>query len=574
MKKLIFFVTVLHLLQSSNPLLNIVYAQSSAFSPVRAHHGMVASSDAIASKVGVEILKQGGNAVDAAVAVALALAVTWPNAGNLGGGGFMLIRKADGTATVIDYRETAPRAANKNIFLDDKGNIIQNASTVGYQSVGVPGTIAGLALALEKYGTMKWKDVIEPARKLAEEGFILTWQTANYLQNNASLLGQFRESKRIFLREGKYYQDGEIFKQPDLAQTLTRLKNKGPREFYEGHTALLITDDMKANNGLITVEDLKNYKAVERAPLKGAYRGYEILSVPPPSSGGTLLIQMLNIVEQSNIAAMGHNSSEKYHLLTETMRRAYADRAIYFGDPAFVNVPVTKLTSKGYAAQLAKSINKRYATPSSSIKTGQFLTEESKHTTHFSIVDSMGNAVSNTYTLNGDFGSGVTVTGAGFLLNNEMDDFTSKPGIANKFGLLQGKANTIEPGKRPLSSMTPSMILKDGTLFLVVGTEGGSRIISQTLQVIVNVIDHCMNIQEAVNAPRIHQQWMPDEVTYEPYGLSIDVLKALKKKGHKLKYDSVYLYPGDVEAIMIDLKTGVRLGASDPRNSNALSAGY
>jgi gamma-glutamyltranspeptidase/glutathione hydrolase len=421
---------------------------------------------------------------------------------------------------------------------------------------------------------MKWKDVIEPARKLAEEGFILTWQTANYLQNNASLLGQFRESKRIFLREGKYYQDGEIFKQPDLAQTLTRLKNKGPREFYEGHTALLITDDMKANNGLITVEDLKNYKAVERAPLKGAYRGYEILSVPPPSSGGTLLIQMLNIVEQSNIAAMGHNSSEKYHLLTETMRRAYADRAIYFGDPAFVNVPVTKLTSKGYAAQLAKSINKRYATPSSSIKTGQFLTEESKHTTHFSIVDSMGNAVSNTYTLNGDFGSGVTVTGAGFLLNNGMDDFTSKPGIANKFGLLQGKANTIEPGKRPLSSMTPSMILKDGTLFLVVGTEGGSRIISQTLQVIVNVIDHCMNIQEAVNAPRIHQQWMPDEVTYEPYGLSIDVLKALKKKGHKLKYDSVYLYPGDVEAIMIDLKTGVRLGASDPRNSNALSAGY
>jgi gamma-glutamyltranspeptidase/glutathione hydrolase len=574
MKKLIFFVTVLHLLQSSNPLLNIVYAQSSAFSPVLAHHGMVASSDAIASKVGVEILKQGGNAVDAAVAVALALAVTWPNAGNLGGGGFMLIRKADGTATLIDYRETAPRAANKNIFLDDKGNIIQNASTVGYRSVGVPGTIAGLALALEKYGTMKWKDVIEPARKLAEEGFILTWQTANYLQNNAPLLGQFRESNRIFLREGKYYQDGEIFKQPDLAQTLTRLKNKGPREFYEGHTALLITDDMKANNGLITVEDLKNYKAVERAPLKGTYRGYEILSVPPPSSGGTLLIQMLNILEQSNIAAMGHNSSEKYHLLTETMRRAYADRAIYFGDPAFVNVPVTKLTSKGYAAQLAKSINKRYATPSSSIKTGQFLTEESKHTTHFSIVDSMGNAVSNTYTLNGDFGSGVTVTGAGFLLNNEMDDFTSKPGIANKFGLLQGKANTIEPGKRPLSSMTPSMILKDGTLFLVVGTEGGSRIISQTLQVIVNVIDHRMNIQEAVNAPRIHQQWMPDEVTYEPYGLSIDVLNALKKKGHKLKYDPGYLYPGDVEAIMIDLKTGVRLGASDPRNSNALSAGY
>lgn len=573
MKKIIFLVAVLQFLQCFNLFQKSVYAQSFAFSPVRANHGMVASSDAIASKVGVEILKQGGNAVDAAIAVAFTLAVTWPNAGNIGGGGFMLIRKADGTATVIDYRETAPKAANKNIFLDNNGKVIQNAPTVGYRSVGVPGTIAGLALALQKYGTMKWQDVIEPARKLAADGFMLTYQVSNYLYTNASLLNKFDESNRIFLRDGKYYNEGEIFKQPELAQTLTRLKNNGPREFYEGRTAQLIADDMKAHNGLITLEDLKNYKAVERKPVKGIYRGYEILSMPPPSSGGVLLIQMLNMLEQYHLSPMGHNSSEKYHLLIETFRRAYADRALYFGDPDFVNVPVTKLISKMYAAQSVRSINKKQATISSSFQPLP-LSPEPKHTTHFSIVDSMGNAVSNTYTLNGDYGSGVTVASAGFLLNNEMDDFTAKPGIANKFGLLQGDANTIEANKRPLSSMTPTMILKDGKLFLVVGTEGGSTIISQTLQVILNVIDHGMNIQEAVNAPRIHHQWMPDIVKYEPYGLAKDVLNALKIIGHKLKFDSTYLYPGDVEAIMIDLKTGVRLGASDPRNSNARSIGY
>lgn len=573
MKKIIFLAAVLHFLQCFNLFQKSVYAQSSAFSPVRAHHGMVASSDAIASKVGVEILKQGGNAVDAAVAVALTLAVTWPNAGNLGGGGFMLIKKTDGTATIIDYRETAPLSANKNIFLDNKGNVIQNASTVGYRSVGVPGTIAGLALALQKYGTMKWQDVIEPARKLAADGFMLSYQVSNYLHTNASLLSQFDESNRIFLRDGKYYKEGEIFKQPELFETLTRLKNNGPREFYEGHTAQLIADDMKAHHGLITLEDLKNYKAVERKPVKGIYRGYEILSMPPPSSGGTLLIEMLNVLEHYNLSSMGHNSSEKYHLLIETMRRAYADRALYFGDPAFINVPVTKLTSKLYAAQLARSINRNSATPSAAIKSGQPIPEP-KHTTHFSIVDSMGNTVSNTYTLNGDFGSGVTVTDAGFLLNNEMDDFTAKVGIANKFGLLQSNANAVEPNKRPLSSMTPTIILKDGKLFLVVGTEGGSTIISQVLQVITNVIDHGMNIQEAVNAPRIHHQWMPDIVKYEPNGLSKDVLNALQKKGHKLKIDPGYLYPGDVEAIMIDLKTGIRLGAADPRNSNAIATGY
>ncbi|MEO5985340.1 MAG: gamma-glutamyltransferase, partial [Ferruginibacter sp.] len=424
--KIIFFITIILSFFLSLKSL----CQSRASWPVRSQNGMVASSDGIASKVGADILKQGGNAIDAAVAVALTLAVTWPAAGNLGGGGFMLIRKADGTTTVIDYRETAPAQAHKNMYINEKGNLISNASTVGYRAIGVPGTIAGLALALEKYGTMKWQDVIEPARKLAEEGFVPSFFILESIQRNKDLLKQFPESYRIFLKNGENYQEGEVFKQPELAGTLLRLKTEGPREFYEGITAKLIADDMKKNNGLIAPDDLKNYKAVERQAVTGTYRGYEIISMPPPSSGGTLLIQMLNVLEQFPLSAMGQNSSEKYHLLIETMRRAYADRAVYFGDPAFVTVPVTKLISKQYAAQLAKSINKTIATPSSSIVAGKYFTPEPHHTTHFSIVDAMGNAVSNTYTLNDEYGSGVMIAGAGFLLNNEMDDFTAKVGVA------------------------------------------------------------------------------------------------------------------------------------------------
>lgn len=553
---------------------NAALCQSLAYSPARARRGMVASSDEIASKVGGEILKRGGNAVDAAVAVGLALAVTWPGAGNIGGGGFMVIRMASGSTTAIDYRETAPAKAHRGLYLDKRGEVLPEASTVGRRAVGVPGTVAGLALALEKYGTMKWRDVVEPARALAAEGFTVSHALAESLRRQDKLFGRFPESRRIFHRGGKHYEDGETFKQPELAQTLARLQEDGPREFYEGRTARLIAEDMRTDNGLITLDDLKSYKAVERRPLYGNYRGYEIITMPPPSSGGAVLIEMLNVLERYDLAALGHNSSAKYHLLIEVMRRAFADRAEFFGDPDFVKVPVERLTSKSYAAELGRSINIGRATPSARIRPGRPSAREPRHTTHYSVVDAAGNAVSNTYTLNGEYGSGVTVRGAGFLLNNEMDDFTSRPGAPNLFGLIQGEANAITAGKRPLSSMTPTVVLKDGRLFLVVGSEGGPTIITQVLQVLINVIDHGMNIQQAVNAPRIHHQWRPDVVKHEPYGLAPDVLEALKKKGHKLEIDPDYLYPGDVAGIMIAPGTGARLGASDPRNPNASATGY
>lgn len=558
----------------SAPFPNVALSQSLAYSPVRAQRGMVASSDEIASKVGVEILKRGGNAVDAAVAVGLALAVSWPGAGNLGGGGFMIIRTVGGTTTAIDYREAAPAKAHRALYLDKHAGVLPDASTVGHKAVGVPGTVAGLALALEKYGTMKWRDVVEPARALAAEGFTVNYTLAASLRRQDQLLGRFPESRRIFLKGGKHYGDGETFKQPELAETLERLQKDGAREFYEGRTAWLLAEEMKTNGGIVSLDDIKSYKAVERRPLRGNYRGYEIITMPPPSSGGAVLIEMLNILERYDLAAMGHNSSEKYHLLIESMRRAFADRAEFFGDPDFVKVPVERLTSKSYAAELAKSISAHRATPSIRIRRGRPPAGESRHTTHYSVVDAAGNMVSNTYTINGEYGSGVTVGGAGFLLNNEMDDFTAKPGSPNKFGLIQGEANAIEPGKRPLSSMTPTIVLKDGRPFLVVGTEGGPTIITQVLQVLVNIIDHGMNIHQAVNAPRIHHQWLPDVVKHEPYGIAPDVVKALKKRGHKLEIDPDYLYPGDVEGIMIEPGTGVRLGASDLRNPNARAVGY
>jgi gamma-glutamyltranspeptidase / glutathione hydrolase len=556
------------------PFREITHGQSLAYSPVRARRGMVASSDEIASKVGAEILKRGGNAVDAAVAVGLALAVTWPGAGNIGGGGFMLIRMADGTTTAVDYRERAPAKAHRGIYLDQRGEVLPDASTVGYRAVGVPGTVAGLALALEKYGTMKWRDVVEPARALAAEGFTVSHALAESLRRQDELLGRFPESRRIFLRGGKHYGDGETFPQPEMAETLARLQKDGPREFYEGRTARLISEDVRANGGLISLDDLKNYRAVERRPLRGNYRGYEIITMPPPSSGGAVLIEMLNVLERYDLAAMGHNSSAKYHLLIEVMRRAFADRAEFFGDPDFVKVPVERLTSKGYAAELAKSINVSRATPSARVRRGRPTGHEPRQTTHYSVVDAAGNMVSNTYTLNGEYGSGVTVRGAGFLLNNEMDDFTAKPGSPNKFGLIQGEANAIAPGKRPLSSMTPTVVLKDGRPFLVVGTEGGPTIITQVLQVLINVIDHEMNLQQAVNAPRLHHQWLPDVVKYEPYGVAPEVMAALKRKGHRFELHADSPYPGDVEGIMIEPGTAMRLGASDPRNPSARAVGY
>jgi gamma-glutamyltranspeptidase/glutathione hydrolase len=569
--------------QSFLPFSKAALSQSQADSPVCARHGIVASSDELASKVGVEILKRGGNAVDAAVAVGLALAVTWPGAGNIGGGGFMLIRKADGSTTAIDYRERAPGKAHRRIFLDQKGNVTPGVSVTGHRAVGVPGTVAGLALALEKYGTMKWRDVIEPARRLAAEGYVFTnFNKVGRTDQVIKLLEQFPESRRIFLRDGKYYQAGETFKQPELAETLKRLQERGPREFYEGRTAQLIAEEMHANGGLITLDDLKAYEAKERHPVRGTYRGYEIITMPPPSSGGIVLIEMLNILEHYDLGGMGHNSAEKYHLLIEAMRRAFADRAEFLGDPDFVNVPVAGLISKRYAGELVKSIDVSRATPSGEVRSGRPTKYESPQTTHYSVVDALGNAVSNTVTLNGAYGSGVTVHGAGFLLNNEMDDFAAKPGSANKFGLIQGEANAIAPGKRPVSSTTPTIVLKDGKLFLVLGTPGGPTITTQILQVLINVIDHGMNIQQAVNAPRIHHQWLPDVVQYEPYGMAQDVMNALIRKGHRLQLKDDYLEElrsirgaiGDVEGVMIEPETGMRLGASDPRNSNARAVGY
>lgn len=435
---------------------------------------MVASTHEIASRVGVEILQRGGNAVDAAVAVALALAVVHPAAGNLGGGGFMLIRMADGRASVIDYREMAPARAHRDMYVDEKGDVVPEASTVGHRAVAVPGTVAGLALALEKYGTMSWADVCRPAERLAREGVVLTHFEAESLRRAARLLERFPESRRIFLRDGRYYEEGEIFRQPDLAETLRRLIERGPREFYEGETARRIVAEMEAGGGLITLDDLKNYRAIERAPLRTTYRGYEILTVPPPSSGGVALIEMLHILEGFDLRALGHNSADYVHLLVEAMRRAFADRARFLGDPDFARIPVKGLTSRRYAEALRRTIDMNRATPSAALAPGDAFAYESEHTTHFTVVDAMGNVVANTYTLNGSYGSGVTVRGAGFLLNNEMDDFTSKPGVPNMFGLLQSEANQIGPRKRPLSAMTPTIVLRDGKPYFALGSPGGA----------------------------------------------------------------------------------------------------
>jgi len=549
-----------------------VSGQSPGRAPVRAPHGMVASASERASQVGVDVLRRGGNAVDAAVAVGLALAVTHPTAGNLGGGGFSVIRMADGTSTVIDFRETAPGRAKRDLYLDERGAVIPEASTVGALAPGVPGTVAGLALALEKHGTRKWRDLVEPARRLAAEGFPVTRHLARDLRAHAPLLERFPESRRIFLKDGAFYREGDTFRQPELAQTLRRLRDRGPREFYEGRTAELIAEEMQAGGGLISREDLRGYRAVVRKPLRGAYRGYEILTMPPPSSGGTALLQMLNVLERFDVAALGHNSSQKQHVLIETMRRAFADRAQFLGDPDFVSVPVAGLTSRRYAAELFKTIDPARATPSDRISHGRPAAYESPETTHYSIVDAQGNAVSTTYTLNGAYGSGLTVTGAGFLLNNEMDDFTSKPGAPNLFGLIQGEANAIAPRKRPLSSMTPTLVLKDGKLRFVVGSPGGPTIINTVLQITVNVIDHGMNLQQAVDAPRIHHQWLPDQVRHEPFGLPRDVLDALKARGHRLAERPGNI--GDAQAVMVDPETGDRLGASDPRNPDGRALGY
>jgi len=559
-------------------------AASAARDPVRAPHGMVATTNSIATKIGVDVLKRGGNAVDAAIAVAFALAAVFPVDGNLGGGGFMLIRLRDGRTTAIDYRETAPAQATRDMYLDAKGDLIrgEGSSVTGYRAVGVPGTVAGMELALKKYGSGKlsWAQLIEPARRLAALGFPVSHLLERSLRTNTKLY-QYAESRRIFQNDGKFYAEGERLRQPELAATFARMQRRGPREFYEGRTARLIADDMKRNNGLVTLEDLRRYRAKERTPLRGTYRGFEVISMPPPSSGGTVLIEMLNMLEGYDVRRMGWNSSKGLHLLTEVMRRAFADRAEYMGDTDFVNVPILRLIDKSYAAHLTSTINMERASKSAEIRGGLAATDEPSETTHFTIIDRAGNTVANTYTLNDDYGSGVTAVGTGVLLNNEMDDFTSKVGVPNEFGLIQSERNGIEPHKRPLSAMTPTFVLrKDKTLWFALGSPGGPRIINAVLQVIVNIIDFEMNLQQAIDAPRIHHQWLPDEIYYEPYGLSLDTEQALVSRGHRLTLRPAYRGPteqafmGDVQGVMIEERSGARLGATDPRRSDGPAAGY
>lgn len=546
-------------------------AFAAAPEPVHARHGMVTSTSPIASRIGVDIMKRGGNAVDAAVAVALALAVTWPSAGNLGGGGFMLVRKADGTAEAIDYRERAPLAATRDMYLDAGGSVIKGASTQGYKAVGVPGTIAGLVLAHKRHGSLKWAELVEPARKLAAEGFRVSSHLARSMSSKTTTerLQPFAESRRIFQRDGRFYEMDDLFVQPDLAATLTRIKTD-PGDFYTGETAKRIVADMRSHGGLVTINDLKTYTPTIRQPLRTMYRGNEVITMPPPSSGGVALIEMLNMLEPMDLKSMGWHSSKYTHNVLEVMRRAFADRAQFLGDTDFVKVPVNGLISRQYAELRAKTIDPDHATSSKDLGNADPAPYESFETTHFTIVDDLGNVVTNTYTLNDSFGSGVTAKGTGILLNDEMDDFTSKPGVPNDYQLIQGEANAIQPRKRPLSSMTPTIVTRDKKVVLAIGSPGGPTIINTVLQVLLNVIDFDMDVQEAISAPRFHHQWLPDEIFWEPYEFNQDTRDALEKMGYKFRDKPTGL--GDAQGIQID-SAGMRLGASDPRLGGS-PAGY
>ncbi|MBX3737007.1 MAG: gamma-glutamyltransferase [Candidatus Didemnitutus sp.] len=561
---------------------------------VEAPHGIVTSAHELASRAGVEILQKGGNAVDAAVATGLALTVVYPFAGNIGGGGFMVVHLAEANGqpardVVIDYRETAPAAASRDMYVGPDGKVLKGdgSSTSGWKASGVPGSVAGFALALEKYGSGKvtWADVCEPARRLAADGHRVSQTTARGLREwGPRLLGQFEESKKIYLKNGEFWSPGELWVQADLGETFARLQKFGPREFYEGETAKRIAAAMAQHGGNITLGDLKSYRAAERTPLRGHYRGYDIVTMPPPSSGGIALLQMLAMLEPFDVRAMGHNSAAKYHLFAEVMKRAFRDRAEYLGDPDFVKVPVAALLDPAYVQGRMKDFSPDKATPASAVQPGlgafdpktALVRREKMETTHFSVVDAAGNAVSNTYTLNGAYGSGVTIPGTGILMNNEMDDFTSQVGTPNAYGLIQGEANAIVPGKRPLSSMTPTLVTKDGKLILVTGSPGGPTIINTVFQIITNVIDHEMPVMQAVEAPRIHNQWMPDVVTFERYGLNADTAALLRAKGHTVRERVSYegAYQGDGETIAIDWKTGLRAAAPDPRKGDAAAVGY
>ena len=548
-----------------------------AVHPVRASHAMVASVHELASRAGVEMMQAGGNAVDAAVATGFALAVVHPQAGNLGGGGFMLIRMADGAVRFIDYREKAPAAATSGMYLDARGNVIENASLVGYRAIAVPGSVAGMVFAAKKYGKLPLERIMSPAIKLARQGFPLAWEDANDLRDKR--LAGFPESRRIFQRDGNYYKAGEIFRQPELASTLERIA-KDPAAFYQGAMARELAAFIQKSGGLISVDDLAHYEVKVRGAVRGTYRGYEIISAPPPSSGGIALIEVLNILEGYDLSKYGR-SARAMHLTLEAFRRAFFDRAELLGDPDFSKIPVAPLIDKKYARDWRESIDPAHASPSKELRRPTSFSQLEQyaglpkavrgpeHTTHYSVVDPAGNAVAVTTTLNESFGSGVTVERLGFLLNNEMDDFTVKPGVPNTYGLIQGPANAIGPGKRPLSAMSPTIVLKDGKLFLVLGSPGGPRIITTVANILMGVVDYGMNLQEAVNASRFHHQWLPDEA-YVERGTSPDAAALLQQMGHHVVSED---YWSDAECVAIDWKTGERLGASDVRN-NGKAVGY
>jgi gamma-glutamyltranspeptidase/glutathione hydrolase len=552
------------------PKQTAIYSKMSIHHPVWAKEAMVATQEAMATQIGLDVLIQGGNAVDAAVAVGYALAVTLPRAGNLGGGGFMLVYlNKEQKAIAIDYREKAPAGSTRDMYLDKQGNAQKQLSRYHGLAVGVPGTVMGLELARKKYGTLSREQLIAPAIKLAKEGIVVSPDLATSLNQAQPRLSKWASSKTIFYKkDGKSYQVGDRLKQVDLAKSLQAISEQGEKAFYQGQIAKNISQSVQQAGGLITLEDMKNYQAIEREVIKGDYRGYQVISMPPPSSGGIHIVQLLNMLENYPLAEYGHNSAQTIHVMSESMRRAYADRATYLGDSDFVDVPIDALISKEYAKKRINDIDLNKATDSKTISAGKVAPYESNQTTHFSIVDKWGNAVSNTYTLNFSYGTGLVAKDTGILLNNEMDDFSSKPGEPNGYGLIGGEANAIEANKRPLSSMSPTIILKDNQPYLVTGTPGGSRIITTTLQVILNVVDHKMNIAQATAAPRIHHQWLPDYIRYEQ-GLNIDTIRLLEAKGHSLKMQATM---GSTQTIMRS-DNGI-YGASDPRTPSALSLGY
>lgn len=537
--------------------------------PVVGSKGMVSSHSEISSEVGAQILRNGGNAIDAAAAIGFALAVTLPRAGNIGGGGFMLVHLAEEDRTiVVDFREAAPAAAFKNMYFDEDGNVDDIEYRFTHKSSAIPGSVAGFAHIVEKYGTMAWADILEPSIRLAEDGFPVSYALAANIHRNKERLSRNAESRaKYFKEDGSAYAVGEIFKQPDLAWTLKQIAEGGVDAFYKGVIAEKIVADMEANNGLITMEDLASYEVVEREPVRGTFRGYDVVAMSAPSSGGTHVIQMLNILENFPLKEMGQGSAASFHLMAEAMKLAFADRSKYLGDPGFVDVPTQALTNKDYAKSLAAQISMDVARPSSDIAPGNLVPYESSETTHYSVIDSDGNMVGNTYTLMFTFGSGVVIEGTGILMNNNMGNFTLRPDIPDAFGLVGSEHNTIHAGRRPVSSMSPIFVFKDGEPYLLTGTPGGSRIITSNMQMVLNVLEYGMNIADASVAPRIHHQWLPP-ILYVESGVNADTIRLLRAKGHDVQFRNAM---GSLQSIMY--KDGLYYGFSDPRRPGAKSVG-